>query len=71
VSSPAQKAVKAFQVIGAVLKGGWIKKVRANRQAVRAGRPKPYPPGAILLEVFDQGLDVADQVKPGWRDGSN
>lgn len=53
--------------IAAALKFGWVKKVIANRQAVRAGKPKPYPPGQILGDVVQSGMDAADTVKPGWR----
>jgi hypothetical protein len=63
VSSPLQK----LKLVGAVLKFGWIRKVVANRRAVRAGKPKPYAPGEILGDVVDQALDIADEAKPGWR----
>lgn len=62
--TPLQK----LKLVGAVLKFGWVRKVVANRRAVKAGKPKPYPPGQILMDVVEQGLDVADQAKPGWRD---
>lgn len=40
----------------------WARKVRANRKAVRAGLPKPYPPDELVGDALELAEDVAHEV---------
>ena len=63
MSSRGQKARKAFAVIKAVVSPSFWRKVRANRQAVRANQPKPYSPAELIGEAFEIGNDLHDTLR--------
>lgn len=63
MTSKAQKAVKGLRVIGAVFTSDFWGKLRANRQAKKAGRPKPYTAWELFGEVVATSMDSADVIR--------
>lgn len=41
---------------------GWVRKIIANRKAVHAGKPKPYPIGGLIEDAVDMTSEVAEDT---------
>lgn len=65
--SRADTAIVALRVVGAVFRPAFWRKVRANRQAAKAGKPKPYTVAELLGEAVGAGADVADTIRDHRR----
>jgi hypothetical protein len=62
-------------VLTAIFRPSFWRKVRDNRRAVRAGLPKPTPPGELIVEALEMGGNAAlpavrnDKVREGIERG--
>jgi hypothetical protein len=54
---------------------GFVRKIVQNRQAVKAGKPRPYTPGELVMEALEMGGNAAlpavrrDKVREGIERG--
>ena len=63
MSQRAERTFMAIKVLGAFFRPKFWKAVKANRQAVKAGRERPHDVMQLIADGFDMGSDAYNAIK--------